>query len=87
VTQEYPSNGAVIVKGRILGRETLVAVDDWFPFLKNDAKTPMLAKASPSGGLWGAFLEKVWAKLNGNYRFIEGGWTAEVMRFISGAPT
>lgn len=88
VTKTLNKEGIVVVKGRVLGIETNIAVDDYLPFFaKTTPNEPIFAKTSPSGGLWGAFLEKVWAKLNGNYEMIEGGWTGEVMRFISGSPT
>lgn len=49
----------------------------------------MLYFAQPSytNALYGIFLEKAWAKVNGNYEFIEGGWETEAIRFISGAPS
>jgi hypothetical protein len=28
----------------------------------------------PAGNLWGVMLEKVWAKINGNYEYINDGW-------------
>lgn len=34
-----------------------------------------------------AFLEKAWAKASGNYEQIVAGWSAESVRFITGAPT
>ena len=32
-------------------------------------------------------LEKIWAKVVGNYEVTEGGWPSEAMRFLSGAPS
>ena len=32
-------------------------------------------------------MEKIWAKVNGNYEMIEGGWGSEPIRFLTGAPT
>jgi hypothetical protein len=34
-----------------------------------------------------AFMEKVWAKTSGNYEITEGGWTPEVLQFLTGSPT
>ena len=49
----------------------------------------MLYFAQPSytNALYGIFLEKAWARVNGNYELIEGGWEPEAIRFISGAPS
>lgn len=43
--------------------------------------------APKNNGLWAAYLEKAWAKLMGNFELIQGGWTEEVMQFLTGAPT
>lgn len=87
VTQTYPAEGIVVMRGRVLGVEKTIAVDDWFPFYTWSNSMLYFAKQSPSGGLWAPFLEKAWAKLNGNYEIVEGGWGHEVLRFITGAPT
>ena len=38
------------------------------------------------GALFGPLLEKVWAKINGNYERISAGWQHEALRVLSGAP-
>eukprot|EP00347_Sterkiella_histriomuscorum_P019498 403341400 len=43
--------------------------------------------APSSNGLWVVYLEKVWAKVMGNFEVIEGDWSEEVMQFLTGAPT
>jgi hypothetical protein len=38
------------------------------------------------GALWGPLLEKLWAKINGNYELTQAGWQHEALRVLSGAP-
>lgn len=75
------------MRGRVLGLEKEIAIDDYLPFYTWNKSLPYFAKQSPSGGMWASFLEKAWAKVNGNFEIVEGGWGHEVMRFITGAPT
>jgi hypothetical protein len=42
-------------------------------------------RAAPDGALWGVIMEKVWAKVNGNYEFINYGWQAESYHSLTGA--
>lgn len=37
--------------------------------------------------MWVPFLEKAWAKVNGNYDKIIAGWMSEGMTFLHGAPS
>jgi Calpain family cysteine protease len=39
------------------------------------------------GSMWGKLMEKVFAKLSGNYVTIEAGWNEEALRILTGAPT
>lgn len=38
------------------------------------------------GAMWGPLLEKLWAKVNGNYELTQAGWAHEALRVLSGAP-
>lgn len=38
-------------------------------------------------GLWVSILEKAWAKVHGNYWRIDGGYSYEAMRALTGAPS
>ena len=56
-------------------------IDDILPFYPNNTKSRtslILDNVSTNGGLWAAFMEKAWAKLNGNYDYIIGGSGNEV---------
>lgn len=85
VTQTYNNEGIIVVRGYVLGKPTDIVIDDYIPFYSWGV--PAFAKNSPSGGLWGPFLEKAWAKANGNYEMVEGGSASEALRFLTGAPT
>jgi len=61
-------------------------MDDYIAFYGSYSQ-PYFAKPSYTNAIWGPLLEKAWAKVNGNFEFIEGGWEPESIRFASGAPT
>lgn len=89
VTQNYTAEGIIVVRALVLGRPTDIYVDDYLPFYNWTTPKNFLffAANGTDGGMWSVFLEKVWAKASGNYEIIEGGWSAEVLRFLTGAPT
>lgn len=70
----------------VLGVPTDIYVDDYLPFYSNSNSLFYTNKAN-DGGLWPAFMEKVWGKASGNYEMVEGGWSHEALRFLTGAPT
>jgi hypothetical protein len=61
-----------------------VTIDDYLPFYYS---TPFFAKRSGDGDFWMALMEKTFAKLNGNYESIGGGWQTESLRILNGAPS
>jgi hypothetical protein len=64
----------------------VVAIDDFLAFRKKTTTT-YYAGAASDGGYWPAFLEKAWAKINGNYETIISGDAAEAFTFLSGFPS
>ena len=44
-------------------------------------------RRSSYGSFWPPLLEKAFAKLNGNYEVIGGGWQSESFRILNGAPS
>jgi hypothetical protein len=47
---------------------------------------PWYSNRAADNALWVPFLEKAWAKVNGNYEKIISGNEAEAFAFISGVP-
>ena len=59
----------------IRGIPIIVTIDDILPFTQtNDVLVPMFANIGSDGALDGALLEKLWAKISGNYERTAAGW-------------
>lgn len=84
VTQNYLANGTVVMQVYVRGVPTTVVIDDYIPTYQG---LPAFVSPNWNSGLWPLFLEKVWAKVNGNYENIIGGEGPEGIRFLVGAPT
>ena len=67
-----------------LGVPHTVVVDDYIPVKKN--KKPIFAELSVDESLWPMILEKAFAKIQGNYLHIAGGYPEVATRFMTGAP-
>jgi hypothetical protein len=48
---------------------------------------PWFANKGKNDGLWGIFMEKMWAKINGDYENIIGGAPTEGFTLLTGAQT
>ena len=66
-SSSYSSSGAFGANIYIKGILTQVIVDDLLPVY---SKVPIFAQISSKNTVWAALLEKVWAKVNGNYENI-----------------
>ncbi len=67
------------------GVKKIIFVDDFFP-LHEDYKKPLFAK--PHGEeLWVLILEKAFAKYEGGYSNIEGGYMSDSFKFFTGSVT
>jgi len=62
----------VAVKLFIKGKPEIVTLDDFLPFISST--TLFASRRSSDGDFWMSFLEKAFAKVNGNYEAIGGGW-------------
>jgi hypothetical protein len=92
VTKNATKEGIVVIQGFVLGLRRNMTIDDYLPFYNVAStsgyyKLPYFAQLSPQQELWAPYLEKLFAKVNGNYEVIEGGWSTEAMRFLTGAPS
>ena len=65
-----------------------VMVDDYLPTFKHSDGnlTTVYSKLSADTPLWGALLEKAFAKRYGNYEHITEGVPSEAIRALTGAP-
>lgn len=55
----------------VRGLPTVITIDDYIPTQNGGY---LFEAKAPDGALWAVFLEKVFAKLNGNYENINYGW-------------
>ena len=71
-----------------LGLPHTVIVDDWLPLQQNWDGTfrTIFAKVGLDSSLWGAILEKAFAKYQGNYQHIVGGNPNVSGRTLHGGP-
>ena len=81
-TNNLPSDNKPIEIGlKIDGEWKIVLLDDKFP-VKKGTKEPICSKAN-NNSLWGVFLEKAWAKINGGYINICNGNPREVFETLT----
>jgi hypothetical protein len=71
LTKTYNSAGIFAVQLWIKGLPTVITVDDYVPFYNGGLVSD---RQAPNGAFWGVILEKVFAKINGNYENINYGW-------------
>ena len=78
-----------------LGVPHTVVVDDFLPLsvVKDDNGNPtneystIFGHVAEDGSLWGAILEKAFAKLHGNYAHLVAGDPREATRALNGSPS
>ena len=71
----------------IKGVPTIVVVDDFLPNGTRKGTEIDFDKIAADGSLWGPMIEKIWAKVNGNYENINEGSVTEGYDFMLGAPS
>lgn len=67
-----------------MGIPTQITIDGQIPFTRYGQ--PIFANIGYDGALWGPLVEKAWAKMNGNYEQIVGGWMKEAVNFLNNSP-
>jgi hypothetical protein len=85
VSKEYADNGALAMNVFVRGVPATIVIDDLIPVHKGEPS--FTSPAHSSSGLWPLFMERVWAKVNGNYENIIAGSGYEAIKFLTGAPT
>ena len=85
---ENSANGIYGVNLFVLGQPHTIIVDDYLPLRKDDngGWVSHASKIGLDGSLWGAILEKAFAKYHGNYEHTVGGNPAMSLRTLYGAP-
>lgn len=86
-TTEIIDKRPIEVALKIEGQWTIIPLDDKFPAIKQDDKYVPVFGDAQNGALWGVFLEKAWAKVNGSYGNIENGYAKEVFQVFTPFPT
>ena len=83
LTQSANKAGIYAMKLYIRGLPTVVVVDDYLPFYGSN----LIFDRMPSdSSMWSVLLEKAFAKINGNYEYINYGWQTESYHILTGAP-
>jgi len=75
----YPQSGIFAVNIFIRGMPQVITIDDYLGFYGSTNIRPIYARPSSDNAFWGAILEKVWAKANGNYEVTIAGDSSEVL--------
>lgn len=84
VTKELSREGAYVIKLCIDSEWQLITIDDRLPC---DPRTRRPLFTSTSGGqLWASLVEKAYAKTHGSYSAIHGGFLADALSDLTGAP-
>jgi Calpain family cysteine protease len=82
-----PAVGIFAAQVYIRGIPKQITVDDYFGFYKNWGIMIFAQLDSRDNSIWGAVLEKMWAKAMGSYDKIVGGNPFEPYDFLLGAPS
>ena len=84
---EYnPEQGLVKVDVNVRGIMKTIVLFDFLP-VSYKGTTLIYAKQSADKAFWGPFLEKAFAKVNGNYQSLKGGFMDEAFNFLTNAPS
>lgn len=71
LTQNFNRAGIQAVKLYVRGIPMVIVVDDYLPLYNGGL---LFNRMASDGSLWSVIMEKAFAKLNGNYEFINEGW-------------
>ena len=88
-TEEVNEFGQYAVNFCVNGEFQVVEIDDYFPCWMDQYGKYTSAFSQPRNNnlLWVLILEKAWAKVNGSYEFIIGGYEYEPISCLTGAPS
>lgn len=82
------SAGVYAVNFHALGLPTTIVVDDYLPVEKkyDGSYSSKYARLGDDNSIWGAILEKAFAKFMGNYAHIESGAVSLGVHYLNGSP-
>ena len=84
MTKEVNPSGLYAFNVWVRGIPTVVTIDDQVPF---SSFGPSFAKQGSDGSIWASLMEKLWAKVNGNFENTSGGFPSEAFSLLTNAPT
>ena len=86
LTQTKNGPGIFAVKLYIGGKPYVISLDDALLYVNRTSK-PVFAQLSDDGtAIWGAVVEKAYAKVVGNYLKTNGGYVQNGIRILTGSP-
>jgi hypothetical protein len=85
LTSTVNSAGIFAARVYIKGIPTVVVVDDKLPY-NSTYGWLNFAQQGDDGSIWGPLMEKVFAKVAGNYEYITAGTSKEAFDSLTGAP-
>lgn len=85
VNDEISEAGIYAVQMYTLGVPNTQIVDDYLP-MDNFTDEPIFGGLGKDGSIWGAILEKTFAKRYGNYEHTIGGWMYAAVEALNGSP-
>lgn len=87
INPEVNNKGIYNVRFFIRGKPWVVTIDDHLVFWNSNPRSLVFAGQSKDNeAIWGAVLEKAWAKVRGNYLLSDGGMAANGIRALTGVP-
>lgn len=78
--------GIYLIKFYIRGKPWVVSVDDRLPVYEYWGTQQLIFTKPADGTMWAPLIEKAWAKVKGTYLQTDGGFNANGLRSITGAP-
>lgn len=88
-TDTINAAGIFTMRIYIKGVPSKISVDDTiaFKWTEWNGWESMFVRQGDDNSIWGMLLEKVWAKINGNYEFIIAGQGLEAFDVLGGCPS
>lgn len=86
LTQEKNDADAMAIRFYIRGKPWVVTIDESMLFMYTNPRLKFAQPANDEKSMWGAIMEKAWAKMKGNYLIAEGGLVENGLHYLVGIP-